>query len=341
MGKARDLSQFTVGQIQAFHASGMNQTEIAKKCKISRRSVGRYLAQDPETLHSARKNSGRKRCTTTRQDRILKNLVTRSPTRGSASLAQEVSCNHGCLVSPRTVRRRLTVDLGLPARRPAKKPLLTEKQRKARIAFCQCNQDKDATWWERVMFSDESTFQQLRDSGYNYIRRPPNQRYNPKYTIKTVKHPPSIMCWGAITAAGRAGLEPLPRGTRLNSAGYIRILESKVKVHMAIRGTTIFQQDSAPCHTSNATKRWFQQNEVQLLEDWPSNSPDLNVIENCWAVMKAKVAAHRPTSERDLQNVLKTVWTTEISPEYCKKLVHSMPQRIKAVLENKGYPIKY
>ena len=92
-------------------------------------------------------------------------------------------------------------------------------------------------------------------------------------------------------------------------------MDKKVKLHMAISNTTIFQQDSAPCHTSKVMMKWFQDNHVQLLKDWPPNSPDLNVIENCWALMKAKVTAHWPTSEKDLLDVLKKVWTTEISPD--------------------------
>ena len=62
------------------------------------------------------------------------------------------------------------------------------------------------------------------------------------------------MCWGAITVAGQAALVPLPRGARLRSAGYIDIQEEKVKLHMAIKRATIFQQDSAPCHTSSYQK---------------------------------------------------------------------------------------
>ena len=171
------------------------------------------------------------------------------------------------------------------------------------------------------MFTDESTFQQIRSSGYNYIRRPPNQRYNPNYTIKSVKHPPMIMFWGAITANGRAGFAPLEKNTCLNSQGYIKILEEKVKIHMEIHGVKLFQQDSAPCHVSKVSLKWFADNNVELLKDWPSNSPDLNVIENCWSVMKQKVAQHRPTSEKDLLHILKTVWVQEISPKYCRKLV--------------------
>ena len=75
--------------------------------------------------------------------------------------------------------------------------------------------------------------------------------------------------------------------------------------------------------------------------DWPSNSPDLNVIENCWNMMKKKVAAYHPTSETDLKNVLRRVWITEITADYCKTLVQSMPNRIQAVLKNRGFPTAY
>ena len=143
-----------------------------------------------------------------------------------------------------------------------------------RLAFCNKYKDKSAQWWERVMFTDESTFQQVRNCGSNYIRRPSGERYNPKFTVKTVKYPPSVMCWGAITAAGTAALTPIPKDQRVNAAYYIFVLSDKVKLHMHISGTTLFQQDSAPCHTAHITKKWFKDNGIELLEDWPSNSPD-------------------------------------------------------------------
>jgi hypothetical protein len=191
------------------------------------------------------------------------------------------------------------------------------------------------------MFSDESAFEQVRGSGYNYVRRPKGERLNPKYTLKTVKHPPSLMVWGAISAKGRCGLEVFAKGVRVNAATYITVLDSKLKTHMTLTNTSIFQQDSAPCHTAKVVKKWFEENGIQTLDNWPSNSPDLNVIENCWNVMKRRVAAHCPTSEVDLKRILKEVWVKEITPDYCKTLVRSMPERIQAVIRNKGYPTKY
>jgi len=149
------------------------------------------------------------------------------------------------------------------------------------------------------------------------------------------------MAWGAITANGRCGLTVFNKGVKVNAAEYIKVLDSKVKIHMNVSGATLFQQDSAPRHTARVVTRWFADKGIEVLSDWPPNSPDLNVIENCWNVMKRKVAAHHPTSETDLKNILRHVWVNEITPDFCKTLVRSMPSRMEAVLLNAGHPVGY
>ena len=60
--------------------------------------------------------------------------------------------------------------------------------------------------WRIVMFCDESTFW-LVLIGYKLVRRPLGvSRYDSQYIIKTVKHPKSIMVWGAFSGdKGRGG----------------------------------------------------------------------------------------------------------------------------------------
>ena len=50
----------------------------------------------------------------------------------------------------------------------------------------------------------------------------------------------------------------------------------------------IFQQDKAACHTAHKVTEYSRANNIEKI-DWPSLSPDLNIIENIWNLMKAKL----------------------------------------------------
>ncbi len=51
----------------------------------------------------------------------------------------------------------------------------------------------------------------------------------------------------------------------------------------------IFQQDNDPNQTSKLAKQYFEFNNINLL-DWPTQSPDINPIENLWEIIKKKIA---------------------------------------------------
>lgn len=179
--------------------------------------------------------------------------------------------------------------------------------------------------------------------GGRYVRRRYGEEYHSQCIVPTVKFGGgSTMIWGCMTAQG-VGEVYLCEG-RMNSARYIDMLEqtlepSIVKFYEWESGVYRFQQDNAPCHKSKLVMRWFQQNNVPLLE-WPPQSPDLSPIENLWYILKENIRKHKASSHNELKGIILQEWQL-ISPELCNNLVCTMPKRVKAVIKAKGGSIKY
>jgi len=152
----------------------------------------------------SRHHCGRPRVTTKRVDIAIVKTAKFSPKASSSVIRSRLPGSPDKKPSNRTIRRRL-FDVGLRSYRPARKPKLSLKNTKDRMTFCHKYKLWTSDQWERVMFSDESTFTQFY-SFCRHVRRPAKQRYNPKYVIPTVKQAPKIMVWGALSGAGRAGL---------------------------------------------------------------------------------------------------------------------------------------
>ena len=74
--------------------------------------------------------------------------------------------------------------------------------------------------------------------------------------------------------------------------------------------------------------------------EWPSQSPDLNPIENMWAELKKRVRARRPTDLAQLHQLCQEEWD-KIHPTYCGKLVEGYPKQLTQVKQFKGNATKY
>ena len=60
------------------------------------------------------------------------------------------------------------------------------------------------------------------------------------------------------------------------------------------------QQDNAPAHDSILSKTWFSENGLEILENWPPNSPDINIMENVWSLLKKSVFQRHPKNIEEL-----------------------------------------
>jgi hypothetical protein len=96
-------------------------------------------------------------------------------------------------LSIRSIQRLCQKDLALPCRMMAKKPILTDKMKEKRLAFCRQYGHWTPDQWKKVMFSDESHFEINCFRG-NLCRRPVrSDRFDPLFTRKTAKHPAKVI----------------------------------------------------------------------------------------------------------------------------------------------------
>uniref|UniRef100_A0A8K9XP45 Tc1-like transposase DDE domain-containing protein n=1 Tax=Oncorhynchus mykiss TaxID=8022 RepID=A0A8K9XP45_ONCMY len=118
---------------------------------------------------------------------------------------------------------------------------------------------------------------------------------------------------------------------------YVDILKQHLKTSvrkLKLGHKGVFQMDNDPKHTSKVVD-----NKVKVLE-WPSQSPDLNSIENLWAELKTIVRARRPTNLTQLHQFCQEEWA-KIHPTYCGKLVERYMKRLTQVKQFKDNATKY
>lgn len=317
--------------------NGMKSKDIAEKYKINKSTLSKIIKKfktynTVETFHLG----GRPRKTTPRTDRRIVTEFQKDPLASGNVIKKKLDLN----ISSWTINRRAK-ESGLHSFSAAKKPLLSEKNRKARLNFARKYADWSITKWKTVLFSDEKKFNMFGSDGRIRVRRPKGKkRLDPKYCTPTVKHGGgSVMVWGSFSGQGMGPIHNV-QGIMF-APDYKAILENVMAPYAEENMPLLwyFQHDNDPKHKAKVVTKWFEDNNIQVL-DWPAQSPDLNPIENLWAIVDKKIRGTKYSNKTALYAAVENEWKSTPS-SLINSLICSMPNRCHEVIKNNGYWTHY
>ena len=190
-------------------------------------------------------------------------------------------------------------------------------------------------------FSDEKNFcqdQKINSQNNRWLAVSPKDV--PR--VMQTKFPATIMVFGVVSSEGDV-MPPhfFADGLRLNTEGYIQVLSEVVKpwIDRVARGRPyVWQQDSAPCHTSRKTQAWLSENFVDHTgpDIWPPSSPDCNPLDFfVWGEVERK-ANQSSCSTKDELKVKITRSFSSLSRVTVVKACSRFRTRLEAVIEAKG-----
>ena len=245
--------------------------------------------------------------------------------------------------SAETIRRDLHALGYAPVVRkfvPARNPEVARR----RLQFCKewlgRGRKDDLT---KVVFSDEH-WVSCNDSSHRLMWARKNDEILTRER-KRAQNVPRFQIWAAIGMNYKSDVVLFPvksgdffgeQAFRLDSEGYVKRCLSKVKNELA--QDRIFMQDGASAHTSKSTRAYLAKSNLKFIDNWPPYSPDLNPIEQLWAILNHRIAEdHHPQTYEELRNATVQAWNAIPMP-IINNLVESFASKLRKTQEKGGYP---
>lgn len=236
-------------------------------------------------------------------------------------------------------------NIGLRSRVSPKKFLVPNIHVETRLEVARLRRHWTVDFWRQVVFTDESG---IDNSGKHFrrVRRPLGTRFDQQYiyrhqntTIKRVNF---------FSHISKYGVGKLCYYKTMNAEVYCEVITDLIRdLRQKFNGENfLIVHDNAPFATSQYTERFLELTEFKkYFLEIPKYSPDFNVIENCWAMLKREVndeifVRGQPREREQLVEIIERKWQS-LPVQYIDTLYHSLPRRMRDVIRCNGSLCRY
>lgn len=339
------LSKDQRREIASKYSRGITYKKLIEQYHSSYRTIKRWA--HPCGTGDKRFQDMPRRARTSVFSKAQRQAIRRSALNGKtvAGITKRICKRSGLEVSVSTTRRVLT---------QGRNPLhwlpilhgrtLSTKNKQARVDFCIKHKNSQVGSW---VFGDAKMFQIYKcKRGYHHYAW---QRLNDNDHMKVSTNPIVIMFYGFIGKDMKSKLiftDPTPpaRSKQHKSNKNFNSTSFKVVVHEALPYLTLPSGDTrrrvvvldrARQHTSKASTEYLAQCGVKLLEGYPAQSWDINVIENVWGMLDTNMQGCQAKTPRGWREKIREAWD-KISQDSINDLVDEVKERMALIIEKEG-----
>ena len=310
---------------------------IHARTGLQKRFINRTLKKLRETgnIEDAPR-PGRPKKVTTRLRRQLAQIKRKTPRKGAAYYAAELSNRNQVPVSDRSIRRAFHL-MDYHWRLPGRKKL-TPSQKAARMEFAQAHLDDNfgETW-----SFDEAYFNLNRHSNRCWVSASTEESLQETKRTKAQEKISIGICF-AISHGRKSALCFLPKNW--NAASLIEEFEKTLLPSIGWRRYSSphhrFMMDNDGRHQTQEWRAFCERKRLSVISPWPANSPDFNWIENLFAWLKRYVESLSPTTEPTLRDAILEAFKN-IPMEHINNLCNSMRERLTHAIARNGARTDY